>query len=198
MPERTISGAGPPRPPGPETTNDPHRFSACCRTVSAAPSVSGFSLIELLAVIAVLAVALAVVVPRLPGLDGYSLDSATGRLSRLSGFLNERAASKRSFYRVWFDFAANEVRVEASEDGQEYAPEPEGALRTIKFGTNVFLEEVRSPGLGSVKRGEAAIVFSPHGSEPFEVRLSSAERSAVVSFNPYTGRAKVHAPEKNG
>lgn len=198
MPETNFhSGAGPPGPPGSRKII-PHRIAARCRTVRFAPSVSGFSLIELLAVIAVLAVALAVVVPRLPGLDGYSLDSATGRLAQLSGFLNERAASKRSFYRVWFDFNAGEVRVESSEDGKEYAPEAEGAIRKIKLGANVAIEEVRSPGLGSVKRGEAAIVFSPNGSEPFEVRLSSGNKSAVVSFNPYTGRAKVHALTEKG
>lgn len=194
MPEKAISGAGPPKPPGPEKTV-PHRFSASCRRRYAVPSVSGFSLIELLAVIAVLAVALAVVFPRLPGLEGYNLDSASGRVAQLSGFLNERAASKRSYYRVWFDFNSNDVRVEASPDGKEYAPEAESALRKISLGTNVSLEEVRSPGLGAVRKGEAAVVFSPYGSEPFEVRLTAGKKKAVISFNPYTGKAKVRSGE---
>lgn len=132
----------------------------------------------------------------MPGLEGYNLDSATGRVAQLSGFLNERAASKRSYYRVWFDFAAGEVRVESSQDGKEYTPEAESAIRKIKLGTNVVLEEVRSPGLGAVKRGEVAIVFSPYGTEPFDVRLSAGKRSAIVSFNPYTGKAKVRSPDE--
>lgn len=134
----------------------------------------------------------------MPGIDGYSLDSASNRAARLFGFLNERAASKRSFYRVWFDFNAGEVRVESSEDGKEYLPEAESALRRIRLGTNVTLKELRSPGLGAVRKGEAAIVFSPYGSEPFELSLASAESSITVSFNPYTGKAKVHAQEPKG
>lgn len=147
---------------------------------------------------AVLAVALAVVFPRLPGLEGVSLDSSAGRVSRLSGFLAERAASKRQFYRLWFDFGTGEARVESSADGREYTPEPEAAIRRIRLGTGVRLDEVRSPGLGSVSRGEAAVVFSPYGAEPFEVRLSAGKRTAVVSFNPYTGRARIHEPDSDG
>jgi prepilin-type N-terminal cleavage/methylation domain-containing protein len=191
---KTPSGAGPPGPPG----NEKPVFSIrtfTCRSLHAVPSVKGFSLIELLAVIAVIAVVLAVVFPRLPGLEGYNLDSDSARLSQLSGFLGERAASKRSYYRLWFDFNAGEVRVESSADGKKYAPEPESALRKIKFGPSVLMEEVRSPGLGVVTRGESAIVFSPYGSEPFDVRLAAAGRSVIVSFNPYTGKAKVRAPE---
>lgn len=194
MSEINPSGAGPPWPPG----NEKPGFSVrthTCRCLHAVPSVKGFSLIELLAVIAIIAVALAVVFPRLPGLEGYNLDSDSGRLSQLTGFLNERAASRRTYYRLWFDFNAGEIRVESSADGKEYAPEAESALRKIKLGPSVVMEEVRSPGLGVVTRGEAAIVLSPYGSEPFDVRLAAAKRSVIVSFNPYTGKAKVRAPE---
>lgn len=194
MPEINPSGNGPPGPPGNEKTGFSTRTFAC-RILRAVPSVKGFSLIELLAVIAIIAVALAVVFPRLPGLEGYNLDSDSGRLSQLAGFLNERAASRRSYYRLWFDFNAGEVRVESSADGKEYAPEAESALRKIKLGPSVVMEEVRSPGLGVVTRGEAAIVLSPYGSEPFEVRLAAAGRTTIVSFNPYTGKAKVRATE---
>lgn len=193
MPEINPSGNGPPGPPGNEKTL-PVRTLAC-RSLHAVPSVKGFSLIELLAVIAIIAVALAVVFPRLPGLEGYNLDSDSTRLSQLAGFLNERAASRRSYYRLWFDFNAGVVRVESSMDGKEYAPEAESALRKIKLAPGVVMEEVRSPGLGVVTRGEAAIVFSPYGSEPFDVKLAAAKRSVFVSFNPYTGKAKVRAPE---
>lgn len=196
MPEKIfLPGTGPPGPPGNEKTGRSTRTFAC-RCLHAVPSVKGFSLIELLAVIAVIAVALAVVFPRLPGLDGYNLDSDSGRLSQLAGFLNERAVSRRSYYRLWFDFNAGEIRVESSGDGKEYAPEAESALRKIKLGPGVVLEEVRSPGLGSVRKGEAALVLSPYGSEPFEVRLAAAKRSVIVSFNPYTGKAKTLAPEE--
>lgn len=198
MPEINFtSGNGPPGPPGNEKTGLPVRTFAC-RAPHAVHSVKGFSLIELLAVIAVIAVALAVVFPRLPGLEGYNLDSDSGRLSRLSVFLNERAASRRSYYRLWFDFNAGEIRVESSADGKEYAAVSETALRKIKLGRGVQLVEVRSPGLGAVTRGEAAIVISPYGAEPFDVRLSAGKRSLVVSFNPYTGRAKVRQPEDSG
>jgi len=193
MSEINPSGAGPPGPPGNEKPGL-HVRTFACRSLHAVPSVKGFSLIELLAVIAVIAVALAVVFPRLPGLEGYNLDSDSGRLSQLAGFLNERAASRRSYYRLWFDFNAGEIRVESSPDGKEYAPEAESALRRIKLGPGVVLEEVRSPGLGAVRKGEAAVVFSPYGSEPFTVRLAAAKRSVIVSFNPYTGKAKVRAP----
>jgi len=195
MSEMNRSGNGPPGPPGVEKTGLTVRTHAV-RNPHAVTSVNGFSLIELLAVIAVIAVAVAVVFPRLPGLEGYSLDSGAGRASQLLGYINERAASRRSYYRVWFDFNANELRVESSEDGKEYAAVAETALRKIRFGPRVVMEEVTSPGLGRVARGEAAIVIAPFGAEPFDMRLSSGKRSVIVSFNPYTGKARVHPAEE--
>lgn len=182
-------------PPGEENTG-PHTRTHAIRNPHAVTSVNGFSLIELLAVIAVIAVAVAVVFPRLPGLEGYNLDSGANRASQLLGFLNERAASKRTYYRVWFDFNSNELRVESSADGKEYAAFAETALRKIRLGRGVVMEEVRSPGLGTIVRGEAAIVISPYGAEPFDLRLSSGKRSVIVSFNPYTGKARARPAEE--
>ncbi|OGP17512.1 MAG: hypothetical protein A2V21_301565 [Deltaproteobacteria bacterium GWC2_55_46] len=95
-----------------------------------------------------------------------------------------------------FDLKGAAITVESSADGVEYAPVAEAVSRGLKLRRGVEIDEVSAPGLGKVRRGEAAIALSPTGGPPFEVTLVSGKRKALVSYNPFTGRASVTDPDK--
>lgn len=151
----------------------------------------GFSLLELIAVIAVIGITLAFALPRLPSLEGRRLESDAGRLALLASFTGERAAATRSQYRLHFDLSGAAVRVEVSGDGKEFTPVSEPVARGVRLSPGIEIDEVFSPGLGPVRRGEAVIDITSAGGPPFEVTLSSGERKALVSYNPYTGKSSV-------
>ncbi len=137
---------------------------------------------------------LAFVLPRFPSLEGRGLETDAERLALLFSFTGERAAATRSAYRLQFDFGGAAVRVGVSADGKEFAPVTEPAARGGRLGPGVVIDEVFSPGLGQVRRGEAVIDITSAGGPPFEVTLSSGESKAHLAYNPYTGKTIVSYP----
>lgn len=133
---------------------------------------------------------LALVFPRFSDIGRSYLESDSERVVSLLGYLNESASTKKAFYRVRFDLGAGSLIVERSKDGVEYSKETESALSHLELKEGVLLEEIEAPGIGKVKSGEVAIIFSPAGGDPFEVTLKSGEERVKVGFNPYTGKVK--------
>ncbi|MBW7956482.1 MAG: prepilin-type N-terminal cleavage/methylation domain-containing protein [Deltaproteobacteria bacterium] len=186
---------GPPRADGLERVSAHRSTQRTHRTrYPTLPLSHGFSLLELIAVIAVIGVTLAFALPRFPSLDGRRLESDAERLALLASFIGERAAATRSRYRLHFDLAGAAVRVEVSADGKEFTPVTEPVARGRRLSAGIEIGEVFSPGLGRVSRGEAFIPITSSGSHPFEVTLLSGEKKALVSYNPYTGKASVSYP----
>lgn len=134
---------------------------------------------------------LAVVFPRLHGLQDRNLDSDSERLALFLSYAGEKAVSSRTYYRVGFDFQGARVGMESSQDGKEFAPVADPALRGFKLKNGVNIGEVSAPGLGKVARGEAKLLMPPVGAAPFEVALVSGDRRAFITYNPYTGRALI-------
>ncbi|MBI1911421.1 MAG: type II secretion system protein [Deltaproteobacteria bacterium] len=183
-------------PPGPEPTNTPLRgyypvSSIASPGLPVAPQKqNGFTLIELIAVLAVIGIILALVFPRITGFDEHNLKSDSERISSLLIYLNEASATKKVYYRVWFDLDSDRLDIEVSKTGLEYEPEPETTFRIIRPKSD--LEDIVTPGLGRVTTGKAALVFGPLGaSEPVAIHLKADEKKLTVSFNPYTGKAAV-------
>ncbi|WKZ33988.1 MAG: prepilin-type N-terminal cleavage/methylation domain-containing protein [Thermodesulfobacteriota bacterium] len=192
---RRRQAKGPPRADGLERVSAHPRTPDTHRSRSPAlPLSHGFSLLELIAVIAIIGITLAFVLPRFPSLDGRRLESDADRLALLASFIGERAVATRSQYRLHFDMAGAAVRVEASADGKEFTRVTEPVARGGKLSPGVEIGEVFSPGLGRISRGEAFIHITSRGSDPFEVTLLSDGKRAVVSYNPYTGKASVSYP----
>ncbi len=167
---------------------DRHIFPASSTPLSS----GGFTLLELLIVITILVAAAALIYPRFFEVQGARLRSDARKLSTLIRFLDEAAATRKLYYRLWFEFGKDRLRVEVSKDGSDYALYPDNRIRFFSFADGVDLKDVSLPGLGRVAGGEVAVIFSPLGAgEPFTVHLSGGGDDVTVDFNPYSGRVRV-------
>lgn len=152
----------------------------------------GFTLLELLAVIAIIGLALALSLPKFSFNSNTKLNSQAKNIAGLIRYLNDAAATRKVYYKMWFNIEKGILRIELSRDGKAYEDAGEPHLRTVKTKGGVEIEDVVLPGVGKVTRGELAIVFTPLGvSDPFDIHMKASARTLTLSFNPYTGKVKI-------
>lgn len=165
-------------------------FSSCLsRFLPVSVKSEGFTLLELIVVIAVIGGLLAIVFPRITNPGAAYLKSDAGRISSLTVYVNETAASRRVYFRLWFDLDKELLRVESSVNGTDYKEFRDGPKR-IKLTDGVLIEDVVTAGLGKVNGGEVSVVIPPSGGEPFAVHLKSGESRLTITYNPLTGKVK--------
>ncbi len=149
-------------------------------------------MIELLTVVVVLAAVAIIVFPGFFDIRDTRLRSDARRLSALVRFLDEGAATRKVYYRLWFDLEKERLRVDTSKNGVEYAPYSDSRISSFTFARGVDIKYITVPGLGDVLRGEVAVTFTPIGAEkPFAVHLRSGDSELTVDFNPYSGNVRV-------
>lgn len=152
----------------------------------------GFTLLELILVITIIGVAIAVVFPRFSGFGDTYVKADASRVSALVRYLYQAAATRKVYYRLWFDMEKGAIRVEYSKNGTDYTEEGDSSLRRLKLRDGVDMEDIVVPELGKVNTGEVAVIFSPAGSvEPFTLHLKASEKSLTLYFNPYSGIVKI-------
>lgn len=155
-------------------------------------SDNGFTLFELLLAIIIISGLLAIALPRFANVGGVYLKTDAGKVATLVRFLNEASATRKVYYRVWFDMEKDSLRVESSKNGVDYVDEPDAAIRRMRLHDGVAIEDIIVPDLGKVDAGEVAVIFAPAGSiDAFTLHLKSSGRAMTLTFNPYSGEAKV-------
>jgi prepilin-type N-terminal cleavage/methylation domain-containing protein len=142
----------------------------------------GFTLLELIAVIFVLSLVLAVIMPSFSS-PGGKLKSEARRIATTMRFLYETAVSKKQ-----------ETSIEFELEKKEIAWDTERRKGSEKFKA---IAGVEIPSRGLVKEGQLIVFFSPSDmNEHITVHLELGDETAMVVFNPVSGRTKVIGPEK--
>lgn len=141
---------------------------------------------ELLAVLAIIAVVVLVAFPRFMSLEETRVRSDLRKLSSLLTYADEAATTKKLYYRVWFDLEDDLLDLEYSTDGTEYTPVRDNRLKRLTLSEGLELADLRLPGGEKVKRGRAAVVFTPSGGEPFTLHLKTSDGFLTMDYNPYT------------
>ncbi len=153
---------------------------------------AGFTLIELVVVIAILASVLLIAYPAMNALEGFGFSSEARRMAGLFRYLDDRATTEGLYYRVWFYPEDESFRVETSPDGQEFSPASDPDIQGLKLGNTTEIEDISISGLGTIRKGEAAIIFNPSaGADPFSLHLRRGEQSVTLQYNPYSGKVKI-------
>lgn len=149
----------------------------------------GFTLIELLTVIALLGVMLLSVFPNLPIIDEVEFRREARRIAGTLRYLNELAAIKKVYYRVWFILEDETIIIESSKDGLNFAEYPETPLRRLKEGLEI--DDITLLSTGRVTVGKVAVTLSPSGPwEAFVLHLKKGKKHMTLSINP-SGRVRI-------
>jgi prepilin-type N-terminal cleavage/methylation domain-containing protein len=163
-------------------------------------SRAGFTLIEVMVVIIIIGIVMAVVFPRFSSMGKTYLKTDASKLQSLITYLYEASETRKLYYRMNFDLEKESVLVEFSRDGVEYEPEADRAIRALSFAPGVDLAEVEVAGAGVTNTGELQVEFAPTGTtRPFRVSLGARGLTSItVTFNPYSGRARIEEAEEAG
>jgi prepilin-type N-terminal cleavage/methylation domain-containing protein len=156
------------------------------------PLTTGFTLIELVVVMAILASVLLIAFPGMGVLDDFAFRSETRRMAGLFRYLDDRATIEGQYYRVWFYPEDDSFRVESSTDGQEFRAVTDPDIQGHALGASTDMEDVQIVGLGTITRGEAAVIFNPAaGADPFSLHLRRDKESITLRYNPYSGKVRI-------
>jgi len=158
----------------------------------ARPPASGFTLIELVVVMAILASVLLIAFPGMGALQDFAFRSETRRMAGLFRYLDERATIEARYYRVWFYPEEDSFFVETSPDGEEFVPVSDPDIRGRSLGHSIDMEDVQIAGLGTISRGQAAVVFNPSaGADPFSLHLRREDQRVTLRYNPFSGKVRI-------
>ncbi len=153
---------------------------------------AGFTLIELVVVMAILASVLLIAFPGMGVLDDFAFRSETRRMAGLFRYLDDRATIEGRYYRVWFFPEDDSFSVESSADGVEFGAVQDPDIQGRALGSSTDLEDVYIAGLGTISRGEAAVIFNPSaGADPFSLHLKRDKESVTLRYNPYSGKVRI-------
>lgn len=123
----------------------------------------GFTLLELVVVLALLAMAAALVIPRLPAMQESKLHDSARRLAAQMRYLDERAVSGKSGYRLRINLDEQKIDVaKKSATGEEILPE-DPYLQRSTIAEGVVIKDVRTERLGLINNGTVRINYGPGG-----------------------------------
>ena len=152
----------------------------------------GFTLLELIIVIVILGTVALFAFPRIPFLDDFALNSEARRTAGLIRYLDESASAKKIYYRVWFHLGQGSLEVESSVDGFEFRKMGDPSLKGFTLKGEVVMQDIVLQQRGRINQGDVAVIFSPGaGAEPFNLHLKKNDRILTISYNPFSGKAKV-------
>ena len=157
------------------------------------PGTRGFTLLELVVVLVILAMIAAVVIPRLPMPGDAELERTARRLAATIRYLNDRAITSASVYRLQLLFAENGYRVVAvAADGSESAT-GDTLLAPQRLPEKISFRDVVTERQGRMTEGEISLPFGATGLAEFAtIHLQDAkERSMTIFAFPSTGKVKV-------
>jgi prepilin-type N-terminal cleavage/methylation domain-containing protein len=154
--------------------------------------MAGLSLVELLVVLIVLGIGAALIYPRVANLSETYLKKDAERAAGLIEYLSEASATRKLYYRVWFDLNKDIITVEASKDGQKFYPETDSRLSRLRFTYGVEIEDLILPGTGKASSGDVTYVLSPsYTPDPLALHLKAGDKHLTLTFNPYSGKVAV-------
>ncbi len=154
--------------------------------------VSGFTLIEIVVVVFIISLMALLVFPNLPSSDAANLRSSARSLASTMRYLEERAITTKSVYRLHLDMASNTVTVRKVADGEETTAD-DSFLSKHLLAEGVTISDVETPRLGRTSEGEVIVSFGVSGIEEFiTVHLKGAkgDHFTVAAF-PQNGKVKV-------
>lgn len=123
----------------------------------------GFTLVELVAVIVILSVAALLVYPKLSATGEAGLRSSARSLSATIRYVEDRAVSTKSAYRMKISLADSNIEIlKIMADGNEQPAEDVIPGRPI-IADGITISDVVMPRLGKITEGEARIDFGPLG-----------------------------------
>jgi len=161
-------------------------------TDDASPQTAGFTLIELVVVMAILAAVLLIAFPGMGVLDDFAFRSETRRMAGLFRYLDDRATIEGQYYRVWFYPEDEAFIVESSSDGEHFTAVTDPDIQGHALKASTDMEDVYIAGLGTISRGEAAVIFNPSaGADPFRLHLRRDDQSVTLRYNPYSGKVRI-------
>ncbi|UCE78943.1 MAG: hypothetical protein JSV13_10660 [Nitrospiraceae bacterium] len=139
---------------------------------------SGFTLFELLLILFIISLFISLAMPSLSVLGERRIKSDAKRLASIVRYLHDSSLTGKEIYSLTMDFEEKVLRYTG----------PEGEKRET-FKTVVSAELMTK---GFVSEGELTIYFRPTGgSEVFRILLDDDKTSYMISFNPFSGRAKI-------
>lgn len=154
---------------------------------------AGFTLIEIAVVMAIISMVLLLVMPRLPSSDKENLKISARTLASTLRYMQERAATSRSVYRLTFVLATDTLQIaEIGDDGTAHEPsDPLLQQSVVKEG--VVVADVRIPRLGTIADGEIRVDVGSSGVRDFvtvHLRSTAGQFWTVMAF-PSGGKVKV-------
>ncbi len=156
---------------------------------------SGFTLLELLVVLVILSFAAALVAPRLPLARDMELKSSARRLAASIRYLEERAVSSKSPYRLRLDISAGSVRITRPMPGGEELPPCDELLSREILGDGIAIADVTTARLGKLSEGKVIVDIGGAGlTAPLTIHLQNEGGQAfTVAALPGGGKVKVMA-----
>lgn len=154
---------------------------------------AGFTLMELVVVIAVLALVAAVVLPRLTVNHAVELNRSARTLAATIRYLQDRAITSKTPYRMRIGIGAGTVRVtKLSATGTEEGSGDPSLDRPI-LAEGITVMDVLSPREGKLTEGEAVLRFEMGGLADFAaIHLKNADGATVTLMAlPSSGKVTV-------
>lgn len=156
---------------------------------------AGFTLIEIAVVMVIISMVMMLVIPRLPSSDQENLKISARTLASTLRYLQERAATSRTFYYLTLELGTESVKIsELGGDGSAIDPS-DPLLQKSPVKEGIIVADVRIPRLGKVNTGQLRLDVGMGGVRDFvTIHLRSAE-GKFWTVMVYPAGGKVNAFE---
>jgi general secretion pathway protein H len=153
----------------------------------------GFTLMELMVIIVILSVVALLVFPKLSNNGNADLRSSARSLAAALRYLEDKAVSTKTAYRMWIDLDDSTIRVSRILSDGDEQPDDDVFFSGKLLADDISISDIITSRLGKVSVGDVQLDFTPMGlRELATIHLrSKKDRYYTVRAYPRNNRVKV-------